>query len=108
MYDIKDKLWLLLPSNNKNLSFILQSKFSLFIDFTHIYRVILYLFYKYYILLYRQMNKRCAFYSSICHSAREETLINQGCIKSCILPKKNPCQSPSAIRVLFDDVYRKE
>ncbi len=54
------------------------------------------------------MYKRCTSYTLVSQPPTEKALINQGCIKSCILRKKNPCQSPSAIRVLFCDVYRKE
>jgi len=54
------------------------------------------------------MYKRCTSYTLVSQPPTEKALINQGCIKSCILRKKNPCQSPSAIRVLFWYVYRKE
>jgi len=54
------------------------------------------------------MYKRCTSYTLVSQPPTEKALINQGCIKSCILRKKNPCQSPSAIRVLFYGVYQKE
>ena len=54
------------------------------------------------------MNKRCAFYSFFQDSPTEETLINQGCIKSCIKKKQGPIENPSPKRVLFGDGSRKK
>lgn len=70
--------------------------------------IITYFFHMDYIFPYKHMNKRCAFYSSICHSARGQTLINQGCIKSCIIHEECLLKNPYLPRVLFFDVFRKE
>jgi len=54
------------------------------------------------------MNKKHTFYSSISKASIWKTLLHQGCIKSCILRKKNPRRNRSATRVLFWVVFRKE
>jgi len=54
------------------------------------------------------MNKRYTSYTLVSHPPTEKTLINQQCIKSCILRKKGSWQNRPASRVLFYDVFRKE
>ena len=54
------------------------------------------------------MNKRCAFYTFFQDSPTEETLLHQGCIKSCIKKKQGPMENPSPNKGSLFDVFRKE